>query len=221
MISRQELIGFEEEIKNIFLEGKIRAPVHLSRGNETPLIRIFKSIKREDWVFSTHRSHYHALLKGIDPEWVRNEILAGRSMHFNNKEHNFFSSAIVGGCLPIALGVAMGIKRKRTKRHVWVFVGDMAAESGVFHECTKYAARHKLPMTFVVEDNRLSTNTPTQLTWGKEKLSGDAIDIHNPYDPFWGGIGLGNLVYYGVNIIRYSYRRGFPHINVGKFVEFK
>ena len=115
MLSRQELIGFEEEIKNIFLEGKIRGPVHLSRGNENPLIRIFQQIKKEDWVFSTHRSHYHALLKGIEPEWIRNEILAGRSICLNNKEFNFLTSAIVGGTLPIALGLAMAIKRKNLR----------------------------------------------------------------------------------------------------------
>lgn len=194
-VNKQELINFEEEIKDLFLEAKIRAPVHLSRGNEKPLIEIFKQIKREDWVFSTHRSHYHALLKGIDPQWVRNEILAGRSMHINNKEHDFLSSSLVAGCLPIALGVAMAIKRKRAKRHVWVFVGDMAAETGIFHECTKYAARHTLPITFVIEDNGLSTNTPTQLVWGKGKSAPD--------------------------IIRYKYKRFFPHINVGTFVEFR
>lgn len=195
MISRQELIGFEEEIKNIFLEGKIKAPVHLSRGNEAPLIKIFKQIKRDDWCFSTHRSHYHALLKGMDAEWVRSEILAGRSIDLNNKEFNFLTSAIVGGTLPIALGVAMAIKRKRAKRHVWCFIGDMAGETGIFHECSKYAARHNLPITFVVEDNGLSTNTPTQLIWGRGKSK--------------------------PNIIRYKYKRVFPHINVGQWVEFR
>lgn len=194
-MDKQSLISFEEEIKGLFLEAKIRAPVHLSRGNEEPLIEIFKQINKDDWVFSTHRSHYHALLKGIDPDWLRNEILAGRSIHLNNKEHNFFTSAIVGGCLPIAVGVAMALKRKRAKRRVWVFVGDMAAETGIFHECTKYAARHNLPISFVVEDNGLSTNTPTQLVWGKGKGAPD--------------------------IISYKYKRVFPHINCGQWVTFR
>ena len=194
-MNKQGLNNFEEEIKNIFLEGKIRAPIHLSRGNEDELIDIFKEIKPEDWVFSTHRNHYHALLHGIDKDWLKSEILAGRSMHINNKEHRFFTSSMVSGCLPIALGVAMAIKRNRANRHVWVFVGDMAAETGVFHECTKYAARHNLPITFIVEDNGLSTNTPTQQVWGIEK--------GEPH------------------IIRYKYKRFFPHINAGKWVIFK
>jgi len=194
-MNKQELIDFEEDIKDLFLDGKIRAPIHLSRGNEEPLIEIFKGIQPEDWVFSTHRSHYHALLHGIDPEWLRQEILAGRSMHIFSRKHRFLSSSIVGGCLPIALGVATAIKRKGTKRHVWCFVGDMAAETGVFHECTKYAARYNLPVSFVVEDNGLSTNSPTQLVWGRGK--------GNPH------------------ITRYKYKRSFPHIGAGKFVVFK
>lgn len=194
-MTEEELIAFEEEIKNIFLEGIIRAPVHLSGGNEEPLIEIFKQVRKGDWCFSTHRSHFHALLKGVPPEKVKAEILAGHSIHLNFKEYNFFTSAIVGGCLPIALGVAMAIKMKGEGRHVWCLVGDMAAETGVFHECTKYAARNNLPITFVVEDNGLSTNTPTQDTWG---------------------LGKGSP-----HIIRYKYERQFPHINVGEFVVFR
>jgi len=194
-MNKQDLMQFEEEIKEMFLDARIKAPVHLSRGNEEPLIEIFREIKKEDWVFSTYRSHYHALLKGIPREWVKNEILAGRSLHLNNKEYRFMTSSLVGGCLPLAIGVAMSIKRKRAKRHVWVFVGDMAAETGVFHECTKYAAKQKLPITFVIENNGLSVNTPTQLVWGRGK--GKA------------------------SIISYEYKRVFPHLNCGQWVTFR
>jgi len=193
-VTKQELIDFEEDIKNEFLAAKIRAPVHLSRGNEDQLIEIFKQVGKHDWVFSTHRSHFHALLKGISPEWVKSEIIAGRSIHLMNREHKFFTSAIVGGNLPIAIGVAMALKGKKSKNHVWVFVGDMAGETGIFYECSKYAGRQNLPITFIIEDNGLSTNTPTQEVWGNGKA--------------------------GPNIIKYSYERGFPHINVGVFVIF-
>lgn len=193
-MNKEQLIAFEEEIKQLFLDKKIRAPVHLSRGNEDALIKIFKKIKPGDWVFSTHRSHYHALLKGIDPQWLRQEILGGHSIHIYNKEHHFFSSAIVGGYLPIAVGVAMAIKRKGENRHMWVFCGDMGAETGIFHECTKYARRNDLPITFVVEDNELSINTPTQVVWGQSKSKS--------------------------NVMRYRYRRGVPHVGIGVRVTF-
>ena len=197
VLSPEELIQFEEEIKELFLAGKIRAPVHLSRGNEEQLIEIFKDVKPNDWVFSTHRNHYHALLKGIPPDWLKQEILAGRSMHINNAEYKFFTSAIVGGICPIAVGVAMALKWKGINDKVWCFVGDMAAEMGIFYECVKYCARHHLRVVFWVEDNGLSTNTPTQEVWGGEWTG----SVHKHY-------------------LRYEYERVLPHINVGKFVVF-
>jgi len=164
-VDTKTLIDFEEGIKTAYIGGKIHSPVHLSKGNEEQLISIFRNIHPDDWVFSTHRSHYHALLKGMGVEWLRAEILDNRSMHINSKEHKFFTSSIVGGCLPIALGVALGLKRRNAPNKVWVFIGDMGAETGVFHECVKYANGHELPIKFVVEDNGFSVNTPTKDVW--------------------------------------------------------
>jgi len=194
-MTKEELIRFEEEIKSMFLDKQIHAPVHLSVGSEEPLIEIFKDVdKEDDWVFSTHRSHYHGLLKGVPTEWMKEEILKKRSIHLYNSDCKFFTSAIMSGVAPIATGVAMALKRKKTKGHVWVFIGDMSAEMGVFHECTKYAARHELPMTFIIEDNGLSVNTPTQKAWGESKK-----------EP---------------HIIRYNYERKYPHQGCGEWVEF-
>ena len=194
MITKEELIQFEEEMKDLFLDKKIRAPVHLSGGNEEQLIEIFKHVKKDDWIFSTHRSHYHALLKGIDPKWLKQEILEQRSIHIYNKEYKFFSSAIMAGVIPIAVGTAMALKRKKSKDNVWVFVGDMTAEMGIFHECTKFASGHNLPITFVVEDNGLSVDTPTQIVWGNGN--------NQP------------------QIIRYNYERKYPHQGCGIWVTF-
>ncbi len=158
-MTEDDLISFEKEIAELFEGGKIHSPCHLSRGNEKDLIDIFKHIKPSDWVFSTHRSHYHALLKGIPKEWLKKEILNDRSITINNSGYKFFSSAIVGGILPIAVGVAMAGET------VWVFCGDMASETGIFHECLKYSIGHKLPIHFVVEDNGFSVDTPTEQVW--------------------------------------------------------
>ncbi len=158
-VLKAELIQFEEEIKEEILRGNIRAPVHLSGGNEDDLIEIFKEIRFDDWVLSTHRSHYHALLKGIPREWVKSEIIRGHSITLNNSGHHFLSSAIVGGILPIGVGLALAGQR------VWCFVGDMAAETGIFHECVKYSLSNNLPIKFVVEDNGVSVDTPTKRVW--------------------------------------------------------
>jgi len=193
-ITKSRLIEFEKDIVNLYLNKKIRSPIHLSGGNEDALIKIFKNINKNDWVFSAHRSHYHALLKGISKKWLKREILKNRSIHINNKKHRFFTSAIVGGGLPIALGVGLALKLKKSSNKVCVFTGDMAAETGIFRECAKYARRNNLPITFVVEDNGLSVNAPTQKTWGKNKSK--------------------------PNIIRYKYKRIYPHQGCGVWINF-
>jgi TPP-dependent pyruvate/acetoin dehydrogenase alpha subunit len=193
--TKEELISFEDEIVKLWEAGEIHSPVHFSGGNEEPLIEIFKDIKEEDWVFSTHRSHYHFLLKGAGREWLKNEILSNRSIHLNSKHLKVFTSAIVSGILPIALGTALAIKLKKGKEKVWCFVGDMAAEMGAFHECEKYARRNNLPITFVIEDNGVSVDTPTQKTWGE-------WDANN-------------------KTLRYKYTRVYPHYGCGKWVLFR
>jgi pyruvate dehydrogenase E1 component alpha subunit len=195
MINKKTLINFEIDIKKIYEAGKIKAPIHLSGNNEEVLIKIFKKIKINDWVFSTWRNHYHALLKGIPIDWLKKEIIAGRSMGINNIKYKFYSSSIVAGTIPIALGIAKALKLKKKKQKVWVFIGDMTFETGMFHECYKYARNHKLPLKFVVEDNNLSTNTPTNKVWiKKSKIPKD--------------------------VIYYKYKRKYPHHGSGGWVLF-
>src|SRR5437868_6423933 len=105
-MKKEELIAFEEEIAALFNAGKIRAPVHLYFGNEDQIIQIFQPIRRQDWVFCSWRSHYQCLLKGVPKELVREEILAGHSISLCFPTHRIYSSAIVGGVLPIAVGAA-------------------------------------------------------------------------------------------------------------------
>jgi TPP-dependent pyruvate/acetoin dehydrogenase alpha subunit len=195
MLSKIDLINFEEDIKKIYEKGSIRGPIHLSGNNEDQLIKIFRNIKKSDWVFSTWRNHYHALLKGIPKKLLKKEILNGRSMGINFKKYKFYSSSIVGGIIPIALGCALAIKKKRAKSTVWVFIGDMTFETGTFYECYKYSKNHKLPIKFVVEDNNMSTNTPTNKVWIKKKKI--------PKD-----------------IIYYKYKRKYPHHGTGNWVLF-
>tara|TARA_Y100000389_G_scaffold26629_1_gene22888 strand:+ start:26356 stop:26946 length:591 start_codon:yes stop_codon:yes gene_type:complete len=194
-ITKEQLIDFEKKVKEIYEAGKIRAPVHLSGNNEDILIEIFKNVDKDDWVFSSWRNHYHALLHGIDSDELLKKIIDGRSMSINSKERNFYSSSIVGGIIPIALGAAMALKKKGSKNKVWCFIGDMTFETGVFHECYKYAKNFNLPLQFVVEDNNLSTNTPTDLIWkNKSEIPDD--------------------------VIYYKYERLYPHHGTGSWVLF-
>jgi len=194
-IDKQFLIDFETEVKERYEAGEIKAPVHLSSNNEDNLIEIFKKVNQDDWVFSSWRNHYHALLHGIPRDKLMNLIIRGKSMSVYSKEPKFYSSSIVGGIIPIALGVAQSIKMKGEENKVWCFVGDMTFESGIFHESYKYAKNFDLPLQFVVEDNNLSTNTPVDETWGgKQEVPSD--------------------------IIYYKYKSDYPHHGTGNWVLF-
>ncbi len=194
-MNKKELIDFELDIKKLYEEKKINSPIHLSGNNETQLIKIFKKIKKSDWVFSSWRSHYHALLHGVDKKEIKNQILKGRSMSICSKFPRFYSSSIVGGTLSIAIGVAIANKIKRKKDKIWVFIGDMTYETGIFHECHKYSIQNNLKINFIVEDNNMSTNTPTNKIWKKKTKALKKV-------------------------IKYKYNRKFPHHGTGSWVLF-
>jgi TPP-dependent pyruvate/acetoin dehydrogenase alpha subunit len=199
-MTTEELIAFEAEIAASFNRGEIRAPIHLDGGSEDALIKVFENIKPTDWVCCSWRSHYRALLHGIPPEKVKAEIMAGRSIALCFPEHRFISSAIVGGILPIALGIALSIKRNGGNEKVFVFCGDMTAATGIFHECAQYASGHHLPIHFVVEDNGKSVCSNTWQTWGGLQSR----------DVEWGD----SLV------TQFDYKLPFPHAGGGVRVQF-
>jgi TPP-dependent pyruvate/acetoin dehydrogenase alpha subunit len=195
-MTKDELIAFEADIAECFNQGMIRAPIHLDNGNEDALLDIFKQIKPQDWVCGAWRMHYKCLLKGVSPEQLKADILAGRSITLTYPEYRIISSAIVGGICPIALGLAWAAKHNGSGERVYCFVGDMTAMTGIFHECRCYAERQELPLTFIIEDNGLSVCTPTKEVWGPRSKNAWA------------------------NVIRFNYHLGFPHSGAGKRVEF-
>ena len=197
---KKKLINFENKIADLFNSAKIRTPVHLHSGNEISLIKIFKKIKNNDWIFCSWRSHYHCLLKGVPENLVLKEIMKGKSISLCFPKYKIYSSAIVGGVIPIALGVALANKKKRTKSKVYCFVGDMTSETGIMNESIKYAQNHKLPLHFIIEDNNLSVCTNTKKVWGTNKLS-----YQNKKSKY---------------VSYYRYTLKYPHAGAGTRVEF-
>ena len=200
----EELKNFEKEIAQMFLNKELRSPVHLESSRDDSLelflIGLFKRIRPQDWCAVTYRCHLYALLKGVPEGELKQWIRDNKSIHFISKEHKIISSAIVGGHLSEALGIAIGIKLKKENERVYAFCGDMCAETGIFYECVKYARRNNLPITFIVTDNSKSTDTDTQESWGKEDS--------------------------GPNVLRVSYNRFYCHYGpweegkVREFVKF-
>ena len=200
MIDANGLRSFEERVAQAFNDGKIRAPVHLYSGNEEVMIKMFQDISSRDWVLCSWRSHYQALLKGVPAEEVFSEIIAGRSISLCFPNYRMFSSAIVGGILPIATGIALAIKRERRVERVHCFLGDMTAESGIAHECIKYSTNHDLPIRFIIEDNGQSVCTETFPTWGM--LASSFENCSNS------------------KIVYYQYENTYPHAGAGVRVQF-
>ncbi len=170
MLAR-DLINFEKKVAEAFNSAKIKAPIHLHGNNEEELIKIFKNIKKEDWVFSSWRSHYHCLLKGVDQSKLFNDICDGKSITLIYPDHKIYTSAIVGGIIPIALGTAIAIKKTKSSEFVNLFIGGMTSETGTAHEAHKYAVSHDLPIRFIVEINHKSVCTDTLKTWNKTEYS--------------------------------------------------
>lgn len=172
-MNKEFLLDFEKEIGSIYEKGAIRAPIHLEGSKEGDLedflIKFFKDnkIDKNTWCFSTHRSHYIWLLSGRDPEELKQQIIEGHSMHIFG--HKFFTSAIVSGVAPIALGVSKGLAMKGSKEKVYCFIGDMAGSGGLVYECIKYAEGWNLPIVYVILDNCFSVRANTCSTWGSRE----------------------------------------------------
>jgi len=194
--TKEELIVFESEIADLWDAAKIRYPVHLSKGNEDQLIELFKETKKGDYFFSTHRSHYHYLLAGGSPDYLKKLILQGDSMHVFDKKLNFLSSSIVAGAPAIAAGVAWALKQKGSKLQVWCFIGDGAEDEGHFYEAVRFVDGHDLPCTFIIEDNNRSVETPKSERYGNSEI---------PWPKC---------------VRRYHYTIPYPHVGTGKWVDF-
>ena len=147
--------------------GRLPFALHLPGGNEEQLIDIFSHINEGDYVLSTHRNWYHALLHGLPPEEVEEKILDARSMFMFDRKRNFYVSAIIGGPVAIAAGIAWALKRKGSTQKVWCFVGDGTEDNGHLSEAVRYAEGFDLPCKFIIESNDRSCEASNQDRWGK------------------------------------------------------
>lgn len=208
-LTKEDLVNFEQSIADIYNEGKIKSPIHLQSNCFDQLIDIFQHIKDEDWCLGSWRFHAETLLKGVSPELLKEKILEGKSISLCFSEYRTFASAIVGGNLPIGVGIAMSIKRNGGNNKVWVFCGEMTASTGIFYECVNYSIFHKLPITFIVSDNEKSVCTNTRKVWNIDRLN---------YEPYC--LKSINNVIKTSYVWYYYYNLTWPHSGGGKRIEF-
>lgn len=163
----------EQEIARRYAEGKMRCPTHLSVGQEAVAAGVGLALRRDDLVVSGHRAHAHYLGKGGNLQAMLAEIYGklggcsrgkGGSMHLIDESVGFMgSTAIVAGTVPVGVGLAYGIKFKRTEQVSCVFHGDAVVEAGVFFESVNFAVLKKLPVLFVCENNLYSVYSPLRV----------------------------------------------------------
>lgn len=159
----------EQEIAARYPEGQMRTPVHLSVGQEAAAVGVCAALEPGDQAVSTHRSHAHYLAMGGDLKAMLCELYGkaggcsgahGGSMHLVDRSVGFMgSTSIVGGTIPIGVGLAWAKKMRNQPGVVVVFHGDAATEQGVWHESLNFASLHKLPVMFVCENNNYSCFT--------------------------------------------------------------
>ena len=159
----------ELEIAKRYSENKIRCPTHLSVGQEAVAVGVASVLNIDDLVVSGHRAHAHYLAKSGNLYRMIAEIYGkstgcskgfGGSMHLIDQEVGFMgSTAIVGGTVPIGVGLALGLSLDNSNRLSCIFMGDAVAETGVFFESASFAALKKLPVLFICENNLYSVYT--------------------------------------------------------------
>jgi TPP-dependent pyruvate/acetoin dehydrogenase alpha subunit len=160
---------FEERLLDEFTTGRLVGTTHAYIGQEADAAGIFSNIDPQDVVFSNHRCHGHFLAYGGDPYSLAAELMGrstglvgGRGGSQHIQWRNFYSNGIQGGIVPVAAGMAFAEKELRTGRIVLVFIGDGTLGEGALYESLNIASLWKLPIMFVLEDNRYAQTTPVE-----------------------------------------------------------
>lgn len=160
---------FEEKVAEAYALGKIGGFCHLYIGQEAVGTGAISVLREDDYVVTSYRDHGQALARGVTPRAVMAELFGrsdgcskgkGGSMHLFDRNTNFLGGhGIVGGHIPLATGVAFAIKYRGGDQVCLCFFGEAAVNNGAFHEALNMAALWKLPVIYVIENNRYGMGT--------------------------------------------------------------
>jgi TPP-dependent pyruvate/acetoin dehydrogenase alpha subunit len=185
-----EIRLFEEETHRMFAQGIVRGSTHLGQGQEAVAVGACRALRPSDTMSCTYRGHAAVLAKGAPLDRSFGEILGkgnglcggkGGSMHLTDMSVGAIGSfAIIGGHLPIALGVAFAAQYKNTDDVTLCFFGDGTMNIGAFHEALNMASVWKVPAIFVCENNLYGEYSPLAATTPIERLSDRAAAYAMP-----------------------------------------
>jgi pyruvate dehydrogenase E1 component alpha subunit len=172
---------FEERCVELYSAAKIRGFLHLYIGQEAVAVGAMQALQPDDAVVATYREHGHALLRGVSAASIMAEMYGkregcsrgrGGSMHLFDKRTRFYGgNAIVGGGLPLAVGLALADKMQAHNRLTACFFGEGAVAEGVFHESMNLAALWNLPILFCCENNLYAMGTALARSESETDLS--------------------------------------------------
>jgi pyruvate dehydrogenase E1 component alpha subunit len=173
--------AFEENAEEMFSLGKVHGTMHLSIGQEAIAGGASTALTKDDYLLNTHRGHGHFLVWGGDLNRMMAEFLGketgycrgrGGSMHIADVDsNNLGAQGIVAGNLPIAVGVGISIKLRKTDQVVLTLFGDGAANEGAFHESLNMAAIWNLPVIYLCENNQYAMSMPVEHAFKIEQIS--------------------------------------------------
>jgi acetoin:2,6-dichlorophenolindophenol oxidoreductase subunit alpha len=172
---------FEEEGTRLFKAGQIPGSYHSSVGQEAEIVGACMTLRPEDAMVGTHRSHGHPIAKGADLKALMAELMGkdtgicrgrGGSMHLADTSVGIMGeSAIVGGGIPLATGCGLTFKVQRTSQVALCFFGDGAVNQGTFHESLNMASLWKLPVIYLCENNGYAVSTSVARSHGQPDIA--------------------------------------------------
>ncbi len=199
LLQMMRIRRFEEKASEMYTKAKIRGFLHLYIGEEAVAVGITDLLGPEDNILATYREHGHALARGISANQIMAEMYGkvegcskghGGSMHlFDAKKKFYGGNAIVASHLPVAVGLALAIKKQEKADLTVCFFGEGAMAEGEFHESMNLAALWQLPLLMVCENNRYAMGTAVQFThsnpdieakgkvYGIESATVDGMDV--------------------------------------------
>lgn len=163
---------FEEKAGQLYGQQKIKGFCHLYNGQEACVAGAVTALNKEDKYITAYRDHAHPIALGTPPQDIMAELFAkatgivrgkGGSMHMFDKERHLFGGhGIVGGQIPLGVGIAFAEKYKKTDNLCITFMGDGAVRQGAFHEALNLAMLYQLPIIFIIENNGYAMGTSVE-----------------------------------------------------------
>ena len=160
---------FEERCAEAYALGKIGGFCHLYIGQEAVSTGVLSMLRPDDYIITTYRDHGQALARGIPPRAIMAELFGrvdgvvrgkGGSMHLFDRNTNFLGGhGIVGAHVPLGTGVGFAIKYRGGDQVCICFMGESVVNTGAFHEALNMAGLWKLPVVYVIENNRYGMGT--------------------------------------------------------------